>query len=118
MRGPAGGRTGAAWLLLLGAVSVAAPMLGGCAAVAAYRQCGLSGCAGDTAIRADVRELFRQHPAIEAPNLIDIQVIDRVVYLYGVVSTDLQRQLADSLAHQAQGVTRVVNAIGLDNQGR
>jgi len=30
-----------------------------------------------------------------------------------VVDTDLERQMAESVAHEAKGVTRVANSIGL-----
>jgi len=52
---------------------------------------------------------------LEPPNLIDVQTLDRVVYLYGLVDTDLERQLAESVARTAPGVVRVVDSIGLNN---
>jgi osmotically-inducible protein OsmY len=42
-----------------------------------------------------------------------VQTLDHVVYLNGLVDTDLERQLAESVAAGAKGVTRVVNSIGL-----
>jgi len=42
-----------------------------------------------------------------------VQSLDHVVYLNGVVDTDMQRQMAESVAHQAKGVAKVVNSIGL-----
>jgi osmotically-inducible protein OsmY len=83
-----------------------------------YEKCGRTGCPGDAAITAHVRGLYREHPSIEAPNLIDVQTLDGVVYLYGAVDTDMQRQLAASVALEATGVKRVVNAIGIENLGR
>jgi osmotically-inducible protein OsmY len=85
-------------------------VLPGCAA---YTKCGYSGCPGDAKITADVRALFDQHPELEPPNLINVQTLDHVVYLSGLVDTDLESQMAESLAHQAAGVTKVVNSIGL-----
>ncbi len=106
-----------AWIAPL-LLATAGAGLAGCAAVATYEKCGRAGCRGDAAITAEVRRLYRQHPAIEAPNLIDVQTLDGVVYLYGTVDTDMQRELATSVALEAGGVTRVVNAIGINNQGR
>jgi osmotically-inducible protein OsmY len=80
---------------------------------ATYRKCGFDGCPGDAEISAKVRTLFEQHPELEPPNLLDVQTLDRVVYLYGVVDTDFQRLMAESVALQAPGVTRVVNSIGI-----
>jgi len=84
--------------------------LTGCAA---YRKCGFGGCPGDAEITTEVRALFDQHPILEPPNLVEVQTLDHVVYLNGLVDTDLQRQMAESVAHEAKGVARVVNSIGL-----
>ncbi len=70
-------------------------------------KCGISGCTGDAQITSDVRALFSQHPELEPPNLLYVQTLDHVVYLRGVVDTDLERQMAESVALQAKGcVTR------------
>jgi len=79
----------------------------------AYRKCGFEGCPGDAQIAAAVRTLFERHPELEPPNLLSVQTLDHVVYLYGVVDTDFERQMAESVALQAPGVTKVVNSIGL-----
>jgi osmotically-inducible protein OsmY len=84
--------------------------LPGCAA---YKKCGFAGCPGDAEITAEVRALFDQHPVLEPPNLLEVQTLDHVVYLNGVVDTDTQRLMAESVAHQAKGVAKVVNSIGL-----
>jgi osmotically-inducible protein OsmY len=39
--------------------------------------------------------------------------VDHTVYLYGLVDTDIQRLMAESLAQQVPGVTKVVNSISL-----
>ena len=84
--------------------------LPGCAV---YRKCGFGGCPGDAEITAQVHALFDQHPALEPPNLLEVQTLDHVVYLTGVVDTDMERQMAESVAHEAKGVAKVVNSIGL-----
>lgn len=83
------------------------------AACAVYEKCGLSGCPGDDAITAEVRALFGKHPELEPPNLLDVQTLDRVVYLNGIVDTDMQRQVAEAVAREAPGVKKVINSIGL-----
>ena len=98
-----------AWIL----TPVLASGLPGCAA---YRTCGFSGCAGDAKITADVQAQFDQHPALEPPNLIDVQTVDHVVYLYGLVNTDLERSMAYSAARDTPGVARVVNSIAIYNR--
>ena len=92
-----------------------AVVLSGCAAVSTYRACGVKGCPGDATVTRAVNDLFTQHPALEPPNLIDVQTLNHVVYLYGLVDTELQRQLAESVARGAPGVSRVVNTIGIRN---
>jgi osmotically-inducible protein OsmY len=89
--------------------------LGGCGPYAASEKCGFAGCPGDAAITAEVRRLFAEHPALGPPNLIDAQAIDHVVYLTGLLDTDVERQLAESTAREAKGVTRVVDSIGLSS---
>jgi osmotically-inducible protein OsmY len=84
--------------------------LPGCAA---YKKCGFAGCPGDAEITAEVRALFDQHPVLKPPNLLEVQTLDHVVYLNGLVDTDTQRLMAESVAHQAKGVAKVVNSIGL-----
>jgi osmotically-inducible protein OsmY len=88
------------------------------AGCASLERCGTAGCPDDRRITADVRTLFDQHPALEAPNLVTVQTVDQVVYLKGLVDTPYQQQLAAYLARQAAGVTRVVNMIGLSGDAR
>jgi osmotically-inducible protein OsmY len=89
--------------------------LSGCAT---YKKCGFKGCAGDQAISAAVEATLRDYPALEAPNVIHVQTIDHVVYLYGQVNTDLQRLTAQDAALSVPGVSRVVNSIALEFEGR
>jgi osmotically-inducible protein OsmY len=92
--------------------SAALCALGGCASI---RHCGLEGCPADREITARVRVLLDQYDALEAPNRVSAQTIDRVVYLTGLVETPYQKRLASSVAAQAAGVIRVVNSIALEN---
>jgi osmotically-inducible protein OsmY len=79
-------------------------------------KCGVRGCPGDAEITAHVEGLFKQHPDLQPPNMVTVQTRDRVVYLYGLVDTDLQRQLAGDVASQAAGGRDVVNSIGVFNR--
>jgi osmotically-inducible protein OsmY len=95
-------------------LSALAMLLGGALpGCAVYEKCGLHGCPGDADTTARVHALFDQHPVLEPPNLLHVQTIDHVVYLTGLLDTDLERQIAESVALQAVGVTKVVNSIGL-----
>jgi osmotically-inducible protein OsmY len=97
----------------LAGLAAAVILVTGLCGCAAYRKCGSGGCPGDAEIAARVQALFKRHAELEPPNLIDVQALDRVVYLYGLVDTDYERQMAESVASQATGVRKVVNSIGL-----
>ena len=94
---------------------VLAGALPGCAV---YEKCGWSGCPGDAEISADVRTLLNQHPGAAAPGAVSVQTLDGVVYLYGVVDTDLMREQAEQIALQAPHVKKVVNSLGVQNAGK
>jgi osmotically-inducible protein OsmY len=100
--------------LLLG-LAVTVP---GCAIYDAIHKCGARGCPGDPGITAKVEAQLQQYPVLEAPNSVRVQTLDRVVYLYGLVDTDLERQLAESVATQAADGARVVDSIAINNLGR
>ena len=85
-------------------------LIGTLPACAVYRKCGFAGCAGDAQIR--------RHPVLEPPNLLHVQTLDHVVYLTGQVDTELERSLAESVARDVVGVTRVVNSINFSYEGR
>jgi osmotically-inducible protein OsmY len=97
------------WVQLPAALALS----GALCACAAYQKCGFGGCPGDAKIAADVSAAFVHHAELQPPNLIDVQAINGVVYLYGLVDTDYQLQMAEFVAHQVPGVTKVVNSIGL-----
>jgi hypothetical protein len=103
-----GTKAGTKKIHALVAAFILAAALPGCAA---FPQS--SDPAVDQKITADVEARFRQHPELEAPDLIDVQTINRVVYLNGTVSTGLQRAYAQSVATRAPGVTKVVNSISV-----
>ena len=114
VRTRAAGPCAAQW----GGLVLTAALSSGCAIADVYRQCGFHGCPGDTAITLAVRARFGDHPSIDAPNLINIQTLGGVVYLYGLVDTEMERDLAGSVAGTAPGVHRVVNSIGIENVSR
>jgi osmotically-inducible protein OsmY len=47
--------------------------------------------------------------------MINVQTVDNVVYLNGIVITDFQREIAESVARQVPGVKRVSNSLGVNN---
>jgi osmotically-inducible protein OsmY len=89
---------------------VIAGILSGCAT---FEKCGFKGCPGDAQITAEVKALLDRHP--ELGTSIDVQTLDHVVYLYGLVGTPLGSEIAESVALEAPGVTRVVNSVAYGN---
>jgi osmotically-inducible protein OsmY len=100
------------------ALALVVILTGTVCACAVYRKCGIPGCPGDATITAGVQAQIEQYPALEAPNSVRVQTLDHVVYLSGQVDTDLERSIAESVAVQVAGVTRVVNSISLSYGGR
>jgi osmotically-inducible protein OsmY len=82
--------------------------LSGCAT---YEKCGVEGCAGDRQITANVRGALEQHPELGPPNSINVETLNRVVYLTGHVSEGAMRSIAESVAGQSKGVARVEDTI-------
>ena len=81
------------------------------AAAVAHGKCETSGCSGDAKITTTVQTLLDRHPDLGAPSSITVQTRAGVVYLYGEVSTGLERESAESLAEKTPGVVRVVDSI-------
>jgi len=46
---------------------------------------------------------------------IEVQTLDHVVYLYGLVDTPFDSEIAKSVALEAPGVARVVSSIASGN---
>src|ERR1700722_2544645 len=91
---------------LTGTVALILMGLTGCAT---YEKCGLEGCPGDAKITANVQAAFDHHPDLGPPNSINVETLNHVVYLSGVVSEGNMSETAESAAHEIKGVTRVVN---------
>jgi osmotically-inducible protein OsmY len=83
--------------------------LEGCAA----EKCGFGGCAGDAQVSMKVQSMLDEHPTIWLPGSIEVQTLDRVVYLHGTVDSRIQSEAAAMLAAQTSGVSKVVNTISV-----
>jgi osmotically-inducible protein OsmY len=84
--------------------------LSGCAT---YGKCGIGGCPGDAKITSNVQAQLDQHPELGGPNSINVETLNRVVYLDGLVSTGIESRAAESVALQVPGVSRVVNSVAV-----
>jgi osmotically-inducible protein OsmY len=84
--------------------------LAGCSS---YGKCASSACGGDAVITTNVQTRLDRHSELGAPHSIEVQTIDRVVYLNGLVNDGLERGIAESVASQTPGVLKVVNSIAV-----
>jgi hypothetical protein len=101
-------------LLALGYALSLTATLSGCALYNASEKCGLHDCPGDAQITARVRSQLDRRSDLE-PNVITVQTLDHVVYLYGLMSSDVEIDTAESIARQVPGVTRVVSSMAVLN---
>ena len=92
-------------------------LLSACTGYHAYRKCGRVGCPGDAAITAHAYGRLGQHPALGPPNQVYVQTSDRVVFLTGLVATDLQRSTAEAVVGEDPEVRKIINNIAVTNLG-
>ena|ERR1700732_5297895 len=89
--------------------------LSGCAS---FGKCDAQNCAGDAKITADVRALITEHREFGPPAGIRVQTINGVVYLNGLVDSDLERLNLGALVMRVPNVKDVVNSVDARNFGR
>ena len=95
--------------MLVMALSAALPgVLLGCAT---DRPCASAACVSDASISSQVEAAIAQHPELEAPNSVRVQTSDSIVYLHGHVDTELQRDVAETVARQVPNVRQVVDSL-------
>jgi osmotically-inducible protein OsmY len=99
--------------LPVGILTVSIALFGAVSGCTTNRPCGSDACQSDAVITAEVNQLFGKRAPLEAPNILTVETMHRVVYLHGEVATDLQREMAESVAYQAPGVAMVVNDIAV-----
>jgi osmotically-inducible protein OsmY len=100
----------------LSAVTSAVILGGALTGCATYGKCNSDACQNDASISADVQALFDKHAELQPPNLVTVSTINGIVYLDGMVATDLQRATAESVALKATGVAMVVNDIAVSEK--
>ena len=82
--------------------------LSGCAV---FQKCSPENCAGDARINAEVNDMLAEHTEFGPPGTIRVQTINGVVYLNGLVNSDMERQSAESLVLRIPNVKDVVNSL-------
>jgi osmotically-inducible protein OsmY len=91
--------------------------LSGCSTYHAFEKCGPHGCPGDAEMKARVEEALQQAAGVQLWE-IHVQSLDHVIYLDGLVDTELQRSIIESVAYKSSGRERIVNSIAVRNNGR
>jgi osmotically-inducible protein OsmY len=103
-------------LLMLSSAVVLEIGLPGCAAFEANQKCAGADCKADAQITAAVQTSIDQHAELGPPGQLQVETLNRVVYLYGTVSNDLQLAVAKSVALEASGDAKIVNSIAVSEK--
>ena len=96
-------------------VMILAAAVSGCAA---FQRCAPENCATDAKITTDVEDMFGQRAEFGPPGTIHVQTINGVVYLNGLVNTDMERQSAEALVLKIPNVKDVVNSLSPRSNAR
>jgi len=102
----------------LGALAISVALLGAVGGCAVYGECGRQECPEETALRVAVEQRFSGYPQLRPPNQLYVQVRGHVVSLSGQVNSEVERRLAESVAREVPGITKVSNLIALSYSGR
>ena len=91
---------------------ILAGAIGGCAG---NRACPGSGCTADDDTTAAVDAALVSNADLGPPNQIQVVTYHHVVYLSGVVESEYQKEVAESVAVQTGGDAEVVSSIAPSN---
>ena len=84
-------------------------------ACASLDACKGAACSADDGITTSVRSELADHVELRD---IGVQTIEGVVYLRGLVDTNVEREEAESATRRVSGVISVVNTITVRNAGQ
>jgi osmotically-inducible protein OsmY len=99
-------------------LTLACLLAAGLSGCVGFGKCDPENCTNDAKIAADVRAMIKEHRELGAPATFHIQTINGIVYLNGLVDTDLERRRFESLVMQLPNVKDVVNSLDVRNTGR
>jgi osmotically-inducible protein OsmY len=102
--------------LAFSTVAGTAVLVGALSSCASFRGCGAADCQGDRKITADVEHLIDSTPALMGSVPITVQSINGVVYLNGLVETDLERYMAENIASRAPHVAMIINDVAVQER--
>jgi osmotically-inducible protein OsmY len=100
------------------ALSLALLLAIGVSGCESFGRCTTQACAADAKITAEVYELLGAQTELGAPGQLRVQTINGVVYLTGLVNTELDSRIAAATALKAANVKDVVNSIGVRGNER
>ena len=80
-----------------------------------FKPSGTQNSVADAKITADVEARLNEMPELGPPGSVEVQTLDRVVYLNGVVDVGSEKRNAASVATLVPGVTNVVNDISVSH---
>jgi osmotically-inducible protein OsmY len=99
-------------------LALAILLAGSLQACASFDKCAPENCAGDAKITHEVNEMIVQNRQFGAPAAFHIQTINGIVYLNGMVDTDLESREIESRVRSIPNVNDVVNSLTVRNTGR
>jgi osmotically-inducible protein OsmY len=91
-------------------------LIAGLAACADFK-CAPQYCQSDAKITEDVQAVFNEHAEFGPPGELHVHTINGVVYLNGLVNSEMERRSAEAFARQVPGVKDVVNSLSPRNGG-
>jgi osmotically-inducible protein OsmY len=98
------------------AASILFAAISGCAG---QRACSGAGCTSDDNTTAAVDAAIVTNTDLGPPGGIEVSTYDHVVYLTGVVDSEYQKEVAESVAEsvaaESDGGSKVVSSISLSN---
>jgi len=97
------------------ALPLAFTLIGVLAGCADLRQPGPETRSADAQITADVQARLNRLADLGPPGSVRVQTRDQVVYLNGLVDVGLEKGVAESVASQTPGVTRIVDSIAVSH---
>ncbi|MEO7207717.1 MAG: BON domain-containing protein [Steroidobacteraceae bacterium] len=100
------------------AAALALALAGALSGCAVFERCSPQNCATDAKIAADVSDMLGQHAEFGPPGTIRVQSINGVVYLNGLVNSDMERQSAEALVLRIPNVKDVVNSLSPRSNSR
>jgi osmotically-inducible protein OsmY len=80
-------------------------------------ECAPEYCLSDAKITEDVRAALNGHPEFGPPGELQVRTINGVVYLNGLVNSEMERRSAEAIARQVPKVKDVVNSLSPRNGG-